>query len=205
MPLIIDADGLYLITLKPELIKTYKGPVILTPNAMEYSRLCQKLSIKESEPAKVSETLNVILLKKGATDEIFNGIHQNILQLPEDNITLKCTEAGSLRRCGGQGDVLSGCTAVFVAWFMISVYKNCVLGPSGLFQLHDIPHIRETDLTQKKNVYSHRYHGFSLACYAACCITRYCSRVTFEKLGRSMTASDMISKIHDAFINFFQE
>lgn len=37
-PLVIDADGLFLLTQDTTLVKDYKG-VILTPNAIEFSRL----------------------------------------------------------------------------------------------------------------------------------------------------------------------
>ncbi|KAL0271482.1 UNVERIFIED_CONTAM: hypothetical protein PYX00_008563 [Menopon gallinae] len=205
LPLIIDADGLFLIGQKPSLVKTYSGPVILTPNAIEYSRLCNELSLNPEEPAKVSEALNAVLLRKGISDVICNGINQNRLQLPADCITISCCKPGSVRRCGGQGDILAGCTAVFAAWFMIAVYEECVLRPSGLFNLIDIPQISQTDISHRKNVYSYRYHGFSLACYAACCVTRYCSKITFERLGRSMTASDMLERIHEGFLYYFHE
>lgn len=48
---------------------------------------------------------NVTILQKGPTDVITNGVE-----------TVECNEEGGLKRCGGQGDVLSGTTACFLAW-----------------------------------------------------------------------------------------
>ncbi|ORX83729.1 Ribokinase-like protein, partial [Anaeromyces robustus] len=39
LPLVIDADGLWIIQNNPDLIKGYK-PAILTPNVVEFNRLC---------------------------------------------------------------------------------------------------------------------------------------------------------------------
>lgn len=42
---VIDADGLWLINSEPELVKDWPGEcrVILTPNIMEFKRLCEAL------------------------------------------------------------------------------------------------------------------------------------------------------------------
>lgn len=107
-PLVIDADGLFLVTSKPEVIKNYPG-VILTPNAVEFSRLFGTHS-KDTEP-NIGNTVknkfgeNCIIVKKGKIDEIFNSTHQT-----------NCSTFGSGRRCGGQGDLLAGALAVFYNW-----------------------------------------------------------------------------------------
>lgn len=47
-----------------------------------------------------------VIVRKGHLDLIAAG----------DSPVLECTEPGAPRRCGGQGDVLAGSTAVFAAW-----------------------------------------------------------------------------------------
>lgn len=109
-PMIIDADGLFLVTNKIELIRNYPK-VILTPNSVEFSRLSSAVFGEEVKPApsasaeKVKElamTLGyVTILHKGATDVASNG-----------RLVVCCAGGGSNRRCGGQGDLLAGALAV---------------------------------------------------------------------------------------------
>jgi NAD(P)H-hydrate repair Nnr-like enzyme with NAD(P)H-hydrate dehydratase domain len=49
MYIVIDADGLWLVQNEPEVIKGY-ARVILTPNVVEFQRLCQKLVRKKLSP-----------------------------------------------------------------------------------------------------------------------------------------------------------
>ena len=48
---------------------------------------------------------DVVILQKGAQDIISNGRRTEISNVP-----------GGLKRCGGQGDILSGTVATFLAW-----------------------------------------------------------------------------------------
>lgn len=64
--------------------------------------------------SKVSDALDgVTILEKGGKDAISNGKHTIFVDAP-----------GSLKRCGGQGDVLSGAAGTLLAWG--SVYKQGV-------------------------------------------------------------------------------
>ena len=47
MYLVIDADGLWLIQNEPEVVKGYRKAV-LTPNVVEFGRLCEKLVRRNS-------------------------------------------------------------------------------------------------------------------------------------------------------------
>lgn len=115
IPLVIDADGLWHLTNNPNVIKGYKKAV-LTPNAMEFSRLVHSVLKKGAVPPtvhpdpamvlEVSQALGgVTIVHKGSKDIISNGKH-----------TENVTEDGCPRRCGGQGDLLSGSLAVFLFW-----------------------------------------------------------------------------------------
>lgn len=104
-PLVIDADGLFLITKKPELIKNYPG-VILTPNVVEFNRLFgteDNLDINNEILNRFGE--NCYVVRKGKVDEFFSSKSKG-----------DCSISGSGRRCGGQGDLLSGALAVFYNW-----------------------------------------------------------------------------------------
>src|SRR5208282_5937148 len=44
MPLVVDADGLWLVQNQPEVVHGYASAV-LTPNVMEFKRLCDRMGI----------------------------------------------------------------------------------------------------------------------------------------------------------------
>ena len=201
MPLVIDADGLFLITQNVKLIQGYQGPVILTPNAAEYCRLCEKISIDSNDILGVANYTNSVVVSKGEADIICNGMAEK-LGLQKDEVTIYCRTEGSMRRCGGQGDLLSGCISVLVAWFFIHKYNPPLADD---FNLRDVQNIIGLSADEKLKLYRERYEGFSLAAFSASAITRYCSSMAYKKYGRSMTASDMIPFIHEAFENYFEK
>ncbi|XP_041359018.1 ATP-dependent (S)-NAD(P)H-hydrate dehydratase-like [Gigantopelta aegis] len=171
LPIVIDADGLYLVTKQPDIIEGYKR-AILTPNKMEFIRLYEKMFGKKPSPeASVVEVKslceklgNVTICHKGQNDIISDG--KNVLV---------CCEEGSLRRCGGQGDLLSGSMGIFTHW----------------------THQLDQQTTHNDLLKS---CGPSLcAAYAACLLTRRCSKLAFQQHRRSMTTSDMIAVIQQAF------
>lgn len=112
IPVIIDADGLNLITEQPHLIRGYKD-AILTPNIAEFCRLYhalkseqpQKPILMPSDLALLSKELECTIVCKGKVDKICTG-----------GITVDCEVEGSNRRVGGQGDLLSGALGLFAHW-----------------------------------------------------------------------------------------
>ncbi|CAI5702847.1 unnamed protein product [Peronospora effusa] len=114
LPLILDGDALYFISLEPGMVKGYKN-AILTPNAMEYARLCATTRLLPTidvaqavkiPPAQLSEALGfTVVIQKGSVDRLSDG-----------TFTLENEEFGCPRRCGGQGDVLCGSIGTFAAW-----------------------------------------------------------------------------------------
>lgn len=175
-PLIIDADGLFLVSQKPEIIKDYPG-VILTPNAMEFSRLVKAVLdrsipptplVKVSDVKHVAEALgkNVVILHKGAKDVIVDG-HKG-------TETVSCGLAGSGRRCGGQGDLLAGSLTVFSWWAISAGTSECALSPS------------------------------IVACYAASRLVRECNASAFKLRQRGMLTSDMLEQIQPVFNKIFE-
>jgi len=111
MPFILDADGLNLAQTHPELVQGYRE-CILTPNVVEFSRLCKSKGIDVSDleegkrAAKLSEAFGgVTIIQKGSKDYISNG-----------DKTLVSDIKGGLKRSGGQGDTLTGTLATFLGW-----------------------------------------------------------------------------------------
>jgi len=113
MPLVVDADGLWLVQNRPEVVYGYVSAV-LTPNVMEFKRLCDKMGVdpdkveggRDQVCAELARRLGgVTVVQKGRQDVISNGKE-----------TMICAIEGGLKRCGGQGDVLTGCLGTLLAW-----------------------------------------------------------------------------------------
>ncbi|KAH8332116.1 hypothetical protein KR074_010670 [Drosophila pseudoananassae] len=158
-PVVIDADGLFV--LKDNINLIYgKQNVILTPNAIEFQRLFGK------DPHLVMEKISllgegVLILEKGVADKLY---------IPHTKETYSMPIGGSGRRCGGQGDLLSGSIATFFFWTLQSNQPN----PAYL---------------------------------AACASSHFIKKLNlaaFNKLGRSMVASDMIIEIPTVFRDIFE-
>lgn len=112
VPIVIDGDGLFLVTNSLDLVRGYPLAV-LTPNVNEYKRLVEKvLNCDVSDEDAPGQLLSlakgigkVTILRKGKSDLISDG-----------EIVQSVSIYGSPRRCGGQGDILSGSVAVFLSW-----------------------------------------------------------------------------------------
>lgn len=168
-PLVIDADGLSIVTRNYQLVQN-KSFVILTPNVVEFERLCATvLPTRSNDVVIETESLakalcGVTVVRKGPFDIISNG-----------EMTVVCEEEGSPRRCGGQGDLLSGAITAFANWFHQSQRSGSVF-----------PFPIEIG-----------------AAFAACTLIRTCSRLAFAEYGRSMLASHMIPQVQHAFTKLF--
>nr|GLL46624.1 ATP-dependent (S)-NAD(P)H-hydrate dehydratase-like [Ipomoea trifida] len=112
VPMVIDGDGLFLVTNCLDLVRGYPLAV-LTPNINEYKRLVQSVLNSEVNDENGTEQLKslvngiggVTILRKGKSDLISDGKTVSSVSI-----------YGSPRRCGGQGDILSGSVAVFLCW-----------------------------------------------------------------------------------------
>uniref|UniRef100_A0A0R3RWI4 ATP-dependent (S)-NAD(P)H-hydrate dehydratase n=1 Tax=Elaeophora elaphi TaxID=1147741 RepID=A0A0R3RWI4_9BILA len=159
IPVIVDADGLFLLSKNLNIIRGYEQ-AILTPNHSEFNRLYQsafkvskidKGKIESGEAAwELANHAGCTILQKGPHDVITNG--EELYREESD---------GSPRRCGGQGDLLNGALAVFSYW---AIRKN---DPKPMIS----------------------------AGIAASQLIRWAAKVSFERNGRSSTASDMIAEI----------
>ncbi|KAK0415883.1 hypothetical protein QR680_012172 [Steinernema hermaphroditum] len=155
-PVVIDADGLHLLHSDPNFFHRKEAHVILTPNHREFQRLMgdhaeewAHLELKE-QVKKTAQLYGVTILRKGEVDVISNGSTIVTVESP-----------GCPRRCGGQGDLLSGTTAVFAFY------------------------------AQKKN----NLDASVLGAQAACELIRASAAHCFKRLGRPMTANDMINDL----------
>ncbi len=177
IPLVLDADGLFLINSDPDLVKGYKE-CILTPNVVEFARIAKGmgLDLEEGDRSKDCENLakalgGVCIIQKGKVDHISTGEGTTI-----------CDFEGGLKRSGGQGDTLTGSLGTFLAWRQ--VYHE------GLWEAANKMSREETLLA---------------AAFAGSAITRECSRKAFQKNGRSLQASDLTDEVHGSFLSLIGE
>ncbi|KAF8817404.1 YjeF domain-containing protein [Phlegmacium glaucopus] len=196
MYVVLDADGLYMIGEDISVIKGYRRAV-LTPNVVEFKRLSEQVGIDPKVPsdqraAWISKILGgVTVLQKGAKDIISSDTTGDEADLREsraegvdeelENIqeTIEVDIEGGLKRCGGQGDVLSGCVGTFMAWGRC--YEDGAFG-NGTIPTSRIP---------------------LLAAVGGSMVTRTASRRAFSKEGRSVVTQDMIPEIGKSFQEVF--
>ncbi|KAJ3270841.1 hypothetical protein HDV01_007390 [Terramyces sp. JEL0728] len=172
-PIIIDADGLYLIQQNPDILDEYKN-CVLTPNFNEFNRLKQALSISDKlerdAAAKIMSKLlgGVTIISKGEMDIIACG----------EKVIVSAIK-GTPRRCGGQGDLLTGMLATFISW--------------GI-------KYRELNGPFENDSYIEYFCG-----YAASRLLRESAQTTFEQKGRSMVTGDILANIGPQFSKIFED
>ena len=133
MYLVLDADALLLVGNEPSIIKGYRRAV-LTPNVVEFKRLSEQVGVDPATPVNeraglISNLLGgVTVLEKGPKDLIAVDTTGDAADLKESQLegadeekektkeTVEVDVEGGLKRCGGQGDVLSGSVGTFMAW-----------------------------------------------------------------------------------------
>lgn len=177
LPVILDADALYLVSQKPDVIKGYAN-AILTPNVVEYRRICNAVNIKNPDNLKevheLSKALNVTVFQKGKDDIIVNGDGEIIE-----------SEQGSNKRVGGQGDSLTGMISTLLAWGT-SAYKNHIWPESKT----SVPQLKDDEIRM-------------LACFGGSLLTKVSARKAFAQYGRSMQTSDLHKYIKEAYDEVF--
>jgi ATP-dependent NAD(P)H-hydrate dehydratase len=141
MFLVLDADALWYVSNNPSLISGYRRAV-LTPNVAEFERLCKSVGVDADadeglKAALVSQALGgVTILQKGQKDLVAldasrkteSEKSKSISDLKADQMReiVQVDVEGGLKRCGGQGDILSGIVGAFLAWG--KCYEDGVFG-----------------------------------------------------------------------------
>ncbi|KAI1462020.1 Ribokinase-like protein [Annulohypoxylon moriforme] len=181
MPVVLDADALSLVTKAPELVHGWRE-VVLTPNVVEFGRLWKGLKKDSSEAGKGADSADQV----EALSRALGGV--TIVQkggkdfISNGDTTLTVDVTGGLKRSGGQGDTLTGSIATMLAWR--KAYLDEIWDHDG-------------KLGEAETL--------GLAAFGGAAITRECSRLAFEKKGRSLQASDLTDEVYTAFLNLIGE
>ncbi|KAI0072290.1 Ribokinase-like protein [Panus rudis PR-1116 ss-1] len=198
MYIVLDADALLLVGNDHSIIKGYRRAV-LTPNVMEFKRLSEQTNIDPKIPPEeramhVSRALGgVTIVQKGASDIICTNTGSaseeeaklskvNPGESTEERVVVDVQ--GGYKRCGGQGDILSGSIGTMLAW------GKCF--ESGAYGDKDVPSSRIP----------------LLAAVGGSMVTRTASRRAFAKQGREITLTgvvtqDMLPEVGGAFAEIF--
>ncbi|MCM3669730.1 NAD(P)H-hydrate dehydratase [Mesobacillus maritimus] len=109
-PIVIDADGLYLLRNQLELLQQHQGPVILTPHPGEMATLvCKSVQEVEGNRLEIAQEFavkyGVLLLLKG---------HRSVVATPDGELYINPLGHDALGK-GGSGDVLTGLITSFLA------------------------------------------------------------------------------------------
>jgi len=109
IPVVVDADGLNILSEDPEILRSMKMPLILTPHPGEMSRLCgisttdvQKDRVDWARHLATQFQVHVVL--KGA---------RTVMAHPDGRVYINLT-GNSGMASGGMGDILTGVIAGFV-------------------------------------------------------------------------------------------
>jgi ATP-dependent NAD(P)H-hydrate dehydratase len=177
IPMVLDADALWLVQTEPDLIKGHKE-CILTPNVVEFGRLAKSVGMDQTkgDPAGQCQELSRILggvciIQKGPVDYISQGVETTVSEFE-----------GGLKRAGGQGDTLTGSLGTFLAW-------------------REVYHEKLWDIGEEMS----REETLLVAAFGGSAITRECSRRAFAKRARALQASDLTEEVHDAFLTLIGE
>lgn len=109
-PVVLDADGLNVLSGRIDILRTAKCRIVLTPHLGEMSRLCGKhVDEIKADPVNVAkafaaETGTVVVLKDADT----------VVAAPAGEVFFNTTGNAGMAR-GGSGDVLAGMIAGFLA------------------------------------------------------------------------------------------
>ena len=178
IPMVLDADALWLVQTDPDIVKGYKD-CILTPNVVEFGRLAKSVGMDQTkgDPKQACQDLaeilgGVCIIQKGPVDYISQGKDTTISDFK-----------GGLKRSGGQGDTLTGSLGTLLGW------RECY--HEGLWDIGDDKMSRDETLL--------------VAAFGGSAITRECSRLAFAKKQRSLQASDLTEEVHASFMGLIGE
>jgi ATP-dependent NAD(P)H-hydrate dehydratase len=206
IPVVFDADALFMIDTSSawsednemEKYKWHNGYVVFTPNVREYT-----YGFDPNNPCGTTMSHVRSFLELERRDGIRHSGHRiypSILAKGVDDIYVHLDGSqegpikfgnipGSKKRCGGQGDILSGVLAVFLAWSAEQYRRE--------FEQRDAEH------ATIEEVKDHFRRSSKLACFCASKLTREAARRAYEKQKRSLQSSDILLELPSALEDLF--
>ncbi|QLL33470.1 hypothetical protein HG536_0E03810 [Torulaspora globosa] len=191
IPIVIDADGLYLISHDQEtremLARFPRGRVIITPNVVEFKRIKDAVggdSGSLEAGAYVASKLQCIVVEKGGEDKIFSP--EPAPGAADGRSWLVNSVEGSNKRVGGQGDTLTGIIACMLA-FSRARYDFKLCG----------------DDAEKCDPRMEWLDYAMLSCYVGSTVTRECAKLAYKAKKRAMQTMDMNDRVGEVYDKLF--
>lgn len=120
LPMVVDADGINLLALHPELLENRKTPLVLTPHLLEFSRL-SNIPVPDLKKDPFTPVLNflknhpqVILVLKSDLTLVGQNDQIGVISRPDSRLSK-----------GGSGDVLCGLCTGLCAWNPEHLFEAC--------------------------------------------------------------------------------
>lgn len=128
-------------------------------------------------------------MRKGREDVICQGAS-----------SVTCSERGSPRRAGGQGDVLSGCIAVFCSWALRHAEQSseAAAGPSP-----EAAAGQDSGGSGRGGSSPLGLPPLVAGAYLACCVSRRAAEAAFRQKLRGMVANDVVESLPTAMEQMF--
>lgn len=158
-PIVIDADALWFLckcVRLREIIRDGEKPwtVFVTPNPVEMQRLQDAMKATDAKAVARWFRGRAVLVEKGNVDHVIG-----------EECEVEVGNSGSLKRVGGQGDLLAGLIALCATWILTR-------GGEISDEMRKVQHVAPA--------------------VSACVITRAAAHHAFLKWGRSLVASDIL-------------
>ena len=109
--LVIDADGLNILSAQPELLKRTYMPPIITPHHGEMARLCNKTR----QEIDASPAVTAVTFAREYNCYVVLKSHNTVIAAPDGRFAVNTNSGNNGLARGGSGDILAGMTASFAA------------------------------------------------------------------------------------------
>ena len=223
VPLVIDADGLRVLMEDQGLIGG-PGRAVLTPNKAELGRFSAQIARTRGDPPPETTMAQAryvtaqldgpVVVAKGEVDIVAldvvgesTGPSEVGRRISSFRRHLVCDEPGSPRRCGGQGDVLAGSIATFLAWAARSKEAERAIARRIDVEGDHVDGDLIAAAGDGPGYETHPSLGPSavsvVAAYAGCLVTRVAARAAFKRKRRSMLATDVIEELGETMQRLF--
>ena len=227
LPMVIDADGLYLLTIEENvgLVAGYDQPLVLTPNAVEVKRLTQAVASRDEETKDEVENDDKRDNKCPPGSPILGSVRTAWADSPEHRISSDMTaferaSEGVVIVKKGAVDVIFSTTveALHVNRRMMLCEEKGGLKRSGgigdilagcigtfvawnrIISMSDrTPPITADGVKEKTNKANSTHDNLLLGVWTACCVVKRATRRAFESKRRGMTAPDVLSELSRTF------
>ncbi|KAI8909642.1 Ribokinase-like protein [Gorgonomyces haynaldii] len=172
--IVLDADALSIVDKQT----VDGGSFVLTLNVNEFGRVVKRLEIQQGNMIETSKELakqlGVVVFAKGEQDCIATA-----------ETVIQSDERGGPRRCGGQGDILTGILSAFLAWRQCAKRGNW----QSPLQTRDPVQVMESTLD---------------CCWNASYLLKRCNLSAYEKYHRGIQTGDILKEISTVFHELYE-